>query len=254
NYGVGFVVKPLRALTVTVDGYSIYVKNRIGITQNFTVTAADIIAQPALASVGQSGSVNYFTNGFNSVTQGIDVVGSYRMALMEPGDFNLTLAYAFNRSRVTSVDKITARGQTVNILSNEQIVDVAHLAPAHRVVMTGTWTHERFTLLARANYYSSWADAVDYPIYDAKGYPIGQVFKDRATFDLDAGYDVTKFLTVSVGGINVLNTKPDRIANTPNNPIYAATGSTSDGQIYPRSGGPFGINGGFWYVRAKIKI
>ena len=264
NYGAGFVVKPLRALTVTVDGYSIYVKNRIGITQNFNVAAADITAQPALASVGVNGSVNYFTNGFNSVTQGVDVVASYRMALAEPGDFNLTLAYNFNRSRVTSVNKITARGQTVNILSNEQIVDVAHLAPAHRVVLTGNWTHDRFSLLGRVNYYSSWVDAVDYPTYDAKDYPNGQVFKDRATLDLDAGYDVTKFLTLSVGGINVLNTKPDRIANysapatanhgSVNNYIYTSTSSLSDGQQYPRSGGPFGINGGFWYVRAKIKI
>ncbi len=254
NYGVGFVAKPLHNLTLTVDGYSIYVKNRIGITQNFTVTAADIAVQPALLSVGQGGAVNYFTNGFNSVTQGIDVVGTYHMGLVEPGDFNLTLAYNFNRSRVTSVQQITARGQTVNILSNEQIVDVAHLAPAHRVVLTGNWTHDRFSLLARLNYYSSWADAVDYPIYNAAGYPIGQVFKDRATVDLDAGYDVTKFLTLSVGGVNVLNTKPDRIAQSPNNAIYPLTGSTSDGQIYPRSGGPFGINGGFWYVRAKVKF
>ncbi len=246
NYGVGFVAKPLRALTVTVDGYSIYVKNRIGVTQNFTVTPADIIAQPALLSVGAGGAVNYFTNGFNTVTQGVDVVATYRTALVEPGDFNLTLAYNFNRSRLTRANP--------GILSNEQIVDIAHLAPAHRIVMTGNWTHGRFSLLGRVNYYSSWVDAVDYPIYNAKGYPVGQVFSDRATVDLDAGYDVTKFLTLSVGGINVLNTKPDRIAASPNNPIYPVTGSTSDGQIYPRSGGPFGINGGFWYVRAKIKI
>ena len=31
------------------------------------------------------------------------------------------------------------------------------------------------------------------------------------------------------------------------------TGSTADGQVYPRLGGPFGINGGFWYVRLRIK-
>ena len=231
---------------MTVDGYSIYVKNRIGVTQNYTVTAADIAAQPALLSVGQGGAVNYFTNGFNSVTQGIDVVGTYHMGLLDPGDFNLTLAYNFNRSRVTHAN--------AGILSNEQIVDVAHLAPAHRIVLTGAWTHDRFSLLARANYYSSWVDAVDYPIYNAAHYPVGQVFGDKATFDLDAGYDVTKFLNLSVGGINVFNTKPDRIANSPNNAIYPSTNSLSDGEQYPRSGGPFGINGGFWYVRAKVKF
>ncbi|MBV8971132.1 MAG: TonB-dependent receptor [Sphingomonadaceae bacterium] len=246
NYGIGFVAKPLHNLTVTVDGYSIYVKNRIGVTQNFTVTAADIAAQPALLSVGVGGAVNYFTNGFNSVTQGIDFVGTYHMGLIRPGDFNLTLAYNFNRSRVTRSDP--------GILSNEQIVDVAHLAPAHRIVLTGNWTHDRFSVLTRLNYYSSWVDAVDYPIYGTNGYPIGQVFKDKATVDLDVGYDITKFLTLSVGGTDIFNTKPDRIANTPNNPVYGLTGSTADGQVYPRSGGPFGINGGFWYVRGKVKF
>ncbi len=141
NYGVGFVAKPLHNLTVTVDGYSIYVKNRIGVTQNFTVTAADIAAQPALASVGIDGAVNYFTNGFNSVTQGIDLVGTYHTALIYPGDFNLTLAYAYNRSRVTYAQP--------GVLSNEQIVDVAHLAPAHRVILTGAWTHEKLSVLTR---------------------------------------------------------------------------------------------------------
>jgi len=31
------------------------------------------------------------------------------------------------------------------------------------------------------------------------------------------------------------------------------TGSTAGVLIYPRSGGPFGINGGFYYARLKIK-
>jgi iron complex outermembrane receptor protein len=54
---------------------------------------------------------------------------------------------------------------------------------------------------------------------------------------------------VTVGANNIFNNRPDRIANTADNPIYVITGSTSDGQVYPRLGGPFGINGGFWYVR-----
>ena len=35
-------------------------------------------------------------------------------------------------------------------------------------------------------------------------------------------------------------------------PVYALTNSLADGQIYPRSGGPFGINGGFYYARIAI--
>jgi iron complex outermembrane receptor protein len=35
--------------------------------------------------------------------------------------------------------------------------------------------------------------------------------------------------------------------------VFPVTGSLADGQIYPRSGGPFGINGGVWYARIGVK-
>ena len=47
-------------------------------------------------------------------------------------------------------------------------------------------------------------------------------------------------------------TYPAKIAPTATNPVYALTNSLADGQVYPRSGGPFGINGGFYYVRVAI--
>jgi hypothetical protein len=31
--------------------------------------------------------------------------------------------------------------------------------------------------------------------------------------------------------------------------IYPANGGKADGELYPRTGGPFGLNGAFWYVR-----
>ena len=62
NYGLGFVFTPAGNTTLTVDAYSIKVRDRIFISQPFFVTAADIVALPALASVGVGGTVQYFTN------------------------------------------------------------------------------------------------------------------------------------------------------------------------------------------------
>ena len=252
NYGVGFIAKPINSVTLTVDAYSIKVRNRIGISQNFTVTPADIAAQPALLSVGAGGAVTFFTNGFNTVTQGIDVVATYRTALVDPGDLNLTFAYNYNKSRVTSA--------VAGVISDAQKVDVAHLAPNHRATLSAAWTHDRFSVNARENYYGPWVDAVDYPGHVIAGYPNGdpftsQQFHSQFTTDLDVGYDLTKYLTLSVGGQNLFNTKPSRIANVSDvNPVFQSTHSLSDGQVYPRSGGPFGINGGLWYVRARVSF
>jgi iron complex outermembrane receptor protein len=233
NVGAGFVLKPWTATVITLDAYYIKVNHRIGISQNFTVSAADIIAQPALAAVGVGGAVNYFTNGFDTETHGLDMVATHHLDF-GGGRLNLTFAYNYNVSNVTKFSPA--------VISAAQILDVARLAPAHRIVASANWTMGPWTVNARENYYSSWRDEVDYP---------GQKFGAKATTDLDVSYTLHEHYTLTAGVLNLFNAHPDRIAQSSSNPIYPITGSTADGQIYPRSGGPFGINGGFWYVRLR---
>ena len=235
NFGVGFVIKPTSSFSLTMDAYSIRVKNRIGITQTFDVTAADILALPALASVGVGGDVNYFTNGFDTNTSGVDVIATYRTDL-GTGKLNTTLAYNYNQSEVTSFDP--------QVISAAQRADIANFAPRHRVILSAGFELGDFAINARQNYYSKWSVQADYP---------GQTFSGKFTSDLDVSYTFMDHYTLTVGANNLFNTKPDRIAPSSSNPIYAVTNSTADGQIYPRSGGPFGINGGFWYARIRVK-
>src|SRR6202043_3722458 len=124
NFGVGLVVKPGPSTVITIDGYYIKVTDRIGISQNFNVTAADVLAQPALAAVGVGGAVNYFTNGFDTETHGLDLVATHHAELLD-GRLLLTLAYNWNASSVTKFDP--------HVISQAQIIDVARLAPNHRV-------------------------------------------------------------------------------------------------------------------------
>jgi iron complex outermembrane receptor protein len=245
------VFKPIPTINVTVDGYIINVKDRIGISQNFPataagVTAADIAAQPALASVGIGGQINYFTNGFNTSTKGVDVVGTWRHQLFD-GNLTATLAYNYNKSKVTSFNP--------GVINTAQRIDVAHLAPNHRATLSGNWVSGPWTINARENYYGWWEDAVDYPTAeDANGIgTAAQRFGPRFTTDLDVSYTAWNHLTITLGANNLFNTYPEKIHNTAFNPIYVLTGSTADGQIYPRPGGPFGINGGFWYLRLRYK-
>ena len=81
----------------------------------------------------------------------------------------------------------------------------------------------------------------------------GQKFGSKLATDLDISYTFARRFTLTLGALNIFNTYPDKIKASPDNPIYTLTNSLSDGQIYPRSGGPFGTNGGFWYAKVKIK-
>ncbi len=236
NYGLGFIAKPVTSLTITVDAYQIDVTDRIGISQNFNVTDEDIASQPALAAVGAGGVVNYFTNGFDTTTKGIDFVGTYKYDAAAMGRFNFTLAYNYNQSEVTKHDPA--------VISHAQIVDVARLAPAHRGNISVAWTGGNWAVTGRENFYSNWRDEVDYP---------DQVFGAKLTTDLDVSYMLDK-VTISAGASNLFNTMPEKIANSSSNTIYQLTNSTADGQIYPRSGGPFGLNGAFGYLRVSARF
>jgi len=246
NFGVGFTAKPMRNLSLTVDYYNIKVRNRIFITEPFTITAADLAAHPELATVGVGGDVSYFTNGLSTLTRGVDVVASYSTPLAA-GNLNLTLAYNHNNNSVSSAD--------ANVINGAQIADIKNLAPHDTAHFSANYSHGKWSLTARENYYGSWIDAVDYGNSDGTAGANGgslQVFGAKATTDLVVTYNFAKQFAFTVGANNLFNTFPDKL-NANSQTIYPITGGGSDGQVYPRPGGPFGMNGGFWYARLQVK-
>jgi iron complex outermembrane receptor protein len=237
NLSGGIVLTPLKNLLVTIDGYQITVRNRIGISQQFNVTDADIAKLPALAYVGAGGTVQYFTNGFNTRTKGVDLVATYPLSLGGLGNLDMAFAYNYNKTDVTKFDP--------TVISPARIIDIQHYAPNSRANLNASYGWGPIRALLRENFYSTFRDQNDYP---------GQLFSATETTDLELGYEVLKNITVAIGGRNIFNEFPDKIANTKASPIYPTTGGESDGELYPRTGGPFGFNGAFWYVRVSANF
>ena len=249
NFGIGFTAEPVHGLTFTVDYYNIKVRDKIFVTQPFTVTAADLIASPALNTIfgGQAGGdVNFFTNGLSTLTRGVDVVASYNTEAMG-GKLNLSLAYNHNANKVLKAN--------ANVINGAQIANIVNLAPHDVAHFTMNYSQGSFSLTARENYYGSWVNASDYGnsagTTGANGGAL-QHFGGKATTDLDVTYDVSKELAITLGANNLFNTFPDKLNNN-SIKLYPVVGGSADGQVYARNGGPFGMNGGLWYVRVKVK-
>ena len=236
NFSAGIVLTPIQDLLVTVDWYDIEVRHRIGISQQFNVTQADITKLSDLSYVGAGGTVQYFTNGFNTKTRGIDVVGTYRFDI-GPGRLATTLAYNYNKTDVTKFDP--------TVISPARIIDIQHYAPNSRANLTLDYQLGPFAAVLHENYYGTFRDENDYP---------GQLFSASWTTDLDLAYTVWRNITVAVGGKNITNTFPDKVANSASNKVYSTTGGLIDGEVYPRTGGPYGFNGAFWYLRLAAKF
>ena len=223
-------------MLVTLDGYSIEVRHRIGISQQFNVTQADINKLPDLAYVGAGGTVQYFTNGFSTKTKGVDLVTTYKFQV-GAGTLATTLAYNYNKTDVTSFDP--------TVINNARIIDIQHYAPNNRANLSLDYHMDKFIASLHENYYGTFRDENDYP---------GQLFSAKFTTDLDLSYEVWKNVTAAIGGRNIFNAYPDKLASTPALKIYPTTGGAVDGEVYPRTGGPFGFNGAFWYARVAAKF
>ncbi len=236
NLSAGIVLTPATDLLVTLDGYSIKVRHRIGISQQFSVTQADINKLADLAYVGAGGTVQYFTNGFSTTTKGLDLVGTYLFHL-GAGSLATTLAYNYNKTDVNSFDP--------TVITRARIIDIQHYAPNNRVNLNLDYHLAKFIASVHENYYGSFRDENDYA---------GQLFTSKTTTDLDLSYEVLKNVTAAIGGRNVFNAYPDKIANSAANKVYPQTGGLVDGEVYPRTGGPFGFNGAFFYARVAAKF
>lgn len=232
NFSGGIVLTPVEALLVTLDYYSIEVRHRIGISQQFFVTQADIAKLSDLAYVGPGGTVQYFTNGFSTKTRGVDLVATYPFHL-GPGRLTTTLAYNYNKSDVTSFDP--------TVINQARIIDIQHYAPNNRANLNLEYQLGRFSAVAHENYYGTFRDENDYP---------GQLFSAKWTTDLDLGFQVWRNITAAIGGRNIFNAYPDKIAKG----VFPTSGGLGDGQVYPRTGGPFGFNGAFFYARLDAKF
>jgi len=196
--------------------------------------------------------VQYFTNGFDTRTKGVDLVATHAFQIAN-GRLSTQLAYSYNSSSVPTYDVTVICGGQPGPKNSiclpghtpAAIVNIQHYAPNHRANLSLDYRWNQFEAVVHENYYGKYQDEYDYP---------GQIFSEKYTTDLDLAYEAFRGITFGIGGRNIFNAYPDKIANSSTNKVYPSTGGLLDGEVYPRTGGPFGYNGAFWYARVAAKF
>lgn len=254
SFSGGFVVTPGGGFNLTVDYYNIEVRDRIGITSNFTVTPADqvVLAGLGVANAFDLGRVNYFTNGFRTRTQGVDIVATHR-ASTDFGNFNTSLAVNYNKTKVTDRDRI--------LIDDTRLGNIEDSNPEWRAVLSENYTNGMFDATVRVNYFGKFTSyfnpigsipaGVD-PIAFRELYPAGlwpKEFGAQVSADIEVGVTFAENYRFAIGAENIFNTFPDRETRN----IYPSTGGAGNGSLYPGSA-PIGQMGGFYYLRATAKF
>ena len=219
-------------LSVTIDYYRSKVQDRITQTSNLQLTSAELAELTAIdARYSGVSQVKFFTNAFDTTTQGIDLVATYPMR-MAGGDNLLTLAANWNQTEV-------ADGYNEDFVSDKKKEQWEQNLPNYRFTLSSDYRRDAWRLLARLHYYGNFTE------YSAETYRLEA--DARQVVDVEASYSFKGGINVAVGAENLFNTFPSRTGNKTLD--SGKNVSTSDGLKYAETS-PFGFNGGFYYFRA----
>ena len=234
SFTVGTVVSHSIA-SLTVDYFNIKVEDRLAPSRDFNrgedVTEAQIqqLVAEGITSAGNLQEFRFFTNEFETSTQGIDVILTAPIL-----NGALSVAYNYTGTEVTK--------HNPDILNEVRIKLLQEGIPRHRGNVTLTQAiGDSLGVLGRVNYYGPWYE-------NAVG---AQTYSDAFLIDLEVSYAVIENLGITIGVNNVLNVEPDNIteAEGPDVPFDI---KEFPARIVGRPFGeysPYGFGGAFWYTK-----
>ncbi|MCP4299587.1 MAG: TonB-dependent receptor, partial [Gammaproteobacteria bacterium] len=228
SFTVGFAYEP-ESFSVTLDYFSIDMEDRItqSAAQSLSPAEAAQLEAEGFSAAGLT-SFRFFTNDFETSTQGIDVVLTLPLELTAGGATNLNVTGNWTENEVSA--------NTSGLLGPTEIQQIEDGIPEIRANATLSHAEERWHGYFRLNYYGGYDEAH----LNSLGRLIdaGSV----VTVDVEAGFDVTDNIELIIGAQNLLDEFPE------SNPFAGATGAR-----YSITS-PMGFNGGLYYGKVRFNF
>lgn len=230
SYTFGIGLKPSKNFSVTLDYYDITIKDRIvyssSISSDDPTTTLYQILQAANVV-----SVQFFINGIETKTSGIDFVANYRNIALGKGKFGINLAANYNtRNEIIGSPKdpkaISDAGST--ILSTQIKSLLTESRPKYKAILGLDYSVGKLYL----NFNNTLFGPTKFQDLDNGGAimeNIKAVFKPKVVSDLTIGYDFTKMISASITINNLLNVLPEwdmELTGNPSDPNYANAKAT----------------------------
>lgn len=253
NQSVGLVIEPSDDWTLTIDYYHIDIEDRIVLSGGINANLDPDPVNGPLASVlnaAGAGSAQFFLNGADTRTEGIDIVSRYNVPMKE-GELIVSAAANFTNTNVT--DTFTSGGLSIltpsQVFTPQDISIIEEWQPEDRINLTFDYSRDRFSAVVSMNRYGQYT-VCEGSCTDANS----QTFSSKILTDLILAYRLTEGLTVRLGGNNIFDETPDEneIGQSRTGTIEDASGNTivdSAGVFqFSRRSAPFGFNGAYFYA------
>ncbi len=242
NVTLGLGLNPVKNLSVTLDFYSITIKDRVVYSSSIT-TPDKSLAVPTTelgrilkgSAVGAGNydleSVQFFINGIKTQTQGIDFVINYKNIGLGKGKLNVNVAgnYTFTNKIIgTPNDPAAIKSAGATILSTQIKSLLTEGRPLFKTVIGFDYSINKFGISLNNTVFGP----TKFQDLDNGGSimnNIKQVFKTAVVTDLNVGYSFTDKVSFNVSINNIFNVLPKwklELTGNSTDPDYANAKAT----------------------------
>jgi iron complex outermembrane receptor protein len=206
---LGAVLRDDDRASLTVDAYRLKVKDVIIATetlQGATVTSA--FNATGLAGFTQA---SYYANGWDSRTDGVDVIGRRQWKLAN-GQLELSAAASLLNTQVENVHRyVTIGGAQILAIGGAKVRDAETGTPKNKLVLGARWSNGKWTTTADITRYGRYRYNVgDVADSVAANGNRDQVFSPENYVDVSVGYKLSARWKLDVTIQNVFNRYPDK--------------------------------------------
>lgn len=204
NRSLGVTFK-LGGFTATVDGYLINVDDRIVLTDNFDATGLGLGVDAA----------QFFANGVDTKTKGVDIVLSYLHQISNKSKLNVGLMANFNDLEIKKIHNGDLNEYTFFGPFSQAYLKAA--APDYKIGGNIEYSISKFTVNLFMTQFSKviiqdfqWVDTPATTPEEAEAlYAVATDTYDKAmTVDLSLSYQFTPKFSLTIGGTNIFNKYP----------------------------------------------
>ena len=232
NYSLGLAWQPGERLAFTADAYLINVRDRITLTG--TLLGPEVTQALLANGIDSTSGGQYFTNGADTRTKGLDLVGSYDQDLGGAGTVKWTAAFNWNDTEILDYKQsVNILGTPYELMNRQARNLLTEVQPHTKLILGGNWRLDRYRVNLGLTRYGSWRE-----VNAANDRSLDREYKARWITDLDAGYQLTKDLEVAIGARNLFDIYPERQAPSSKTMVKGYG-------VYS----PYGFTGGYYFGR-----
>lgn len=250
NASFGFTAKLFENFSFSADGYYIAIRDRIVLSGQLG-TGFESILNPVGASTAQ-----FFLNGINSETYGIDIGADYSISLGK-GLFKTRVAFNYSQTNVLGAIETSGilNGAEDLLFNREEISRLEVAQPRTKTILVLQYTLNRWHFLLRATRFGEVKyvhpadeDPTNWQLneYTNEIETRDQVFGAKIVTDAFISFEVNSYFKLSIGGNNLFNCYPDQ--------HYHSANTSSGNFVYSRRVQQFGVRGASYLLKLNFTI